>query len=226
MSSLLLFFFLLFSSLNVSFVAARDLKGAKENQFPPKAHLTRYWNKKINTNLPESHFLHSKASSPLNAADLANFAKLTAAQNNNPLPPLYPGGIVFNIYGPYEDYLKNDINFINYHSNSSESESEAADPPQAGEVSNRVVNKKKVAINNNNKSLEPGRFFRESNLKKGTVMPMPDITNKLPENTFLPRTTVNKIPFSSMELSAMKEIFNASDNSAMECIIKDVLKDL
>ncbi|KAK3223328.1 hypothetical protein Dsin_010353 [Dipteronia sinensis] len=56
-------------------------------------------------------------------------------------------------------------------------------------------------------------------------MPMPDITNKLPGSTFLPRTTVNKIPFSSTELSAMKEIFNASDNSAMECIIKDALKD-
>ncbi|KAK4842473.1 hypothetical protein QYF36_022273 [Acer negundo] len=227
MSSLLFFFFLLFSSLNVSFVAARDLKGVKENHFTPKAHLTQYWNKKINTNLPESNFLLSKASSPLKAADIANFAKFATAQNNNQLPSLLPGGIMFNIYGPYEDYAKNDINFINYFSNSSESETEAADPPQAGEVSNRVVNKKKVAINNNNnnKSLEPGRFYRESNLKKGTVMPMPDITNKMPESTFLPQTTVNELPFSSSKLSEMKKLFNASDNSAMERIIKEALKD-
>ncbi|KAK0574711.1 hypothetical protein LWI29_027815 [Acer saccharum] len=178
----------------VSFVAARDLKGVKENHFTPKAHLTQYWNKKINTNLPESHFLLSKASSPiLKAADIANFAKLATAQNNNQLPLLLPGGIMFNIYGPYEDYAKNDINFINYFSNSSESETEAADPPQAGE--------------------------------KGAVMPMPDITNKMPETTFLPRTTVNEIPFSSSKLSEMKKLFNASDNSAMERIIKEALKD-
>ncbi|KAK1551669.1 hypothetical protein Q3G72_002503 [Acer saccharum] len=190
-SSLIL---LLRRGLWVSFVAARDLKGVKENHFTPKAHLTQYWNKKINTNLPESHFLLSKASSPiLKAADIANFAKLATAQNNNQLPSLLPGGIMFNIYGPYEDYAKNDINFINYFSNSSESETEAADPPQAGE--------------------------------KGTVMPMPDITNKMPETTFLPRTTVNEIPFSSSKLSEMKKLFNASDNSAMERIIKEALKD-
>ncbi|KAK3223329.1 hypothetical protein Dsin_010354 [Dipteronia sinensis] len=194
--SSLLFFFLLFSSLNVTFIAARELKSTKEN---PSSHLKR--NIKISNNLPESHFLHSKASSPLKA-DIANFAnyKLATAQNNDQLPSLFPPSM-FNGYGPYEDYFKNDINFINYSSNS------------------------EIKIKNNNQSLEPGRFFRESNLKKGTVMPMPDITNKLPESTFLPRNTVNKIPFSSTELSAMKEIFNASDNSAMERIIKDALKD-
>ncbi|KAK0575230.1 hypothetical protein LWI29_035809 [Acer saccharum] len=157
---------------------------------------------KISNNLPESNFLHSKASSPLKA-DIANFAKLATAKNNNQLfqLPSLLSPSMFNIYGRYEDYFKNDINFINYSSNSERK------------------------MENNNKSLEPGRFLRESNLKKGTVMPMPDITNKMPGSTFLPRTAVNKIPFSSTELSAMKEIFNASDNSAMERIIKDALKD-
>ncbi|KAL5826723.1 hypothetical protein ACOSQ3_018559 [Xanthoceras sorbifolium] len=209
MSHLLLFFFLLFSCLNVAFVAARgDLKD-KENPFT------------------------QKATSPLNAVDVANFAKLTAAQNNVPQPPVIPG-ISFNIYGPYEDYFKNDVNFINYRSNSSESESEAADPPEPSSTTSLVNNKKKLATNSmkpsdnslgNKRVVEPGRFFRESNLKKGTVMPMPDIKDKMPKRSFLPPSVVSKIPFSSSKLSAMKEIFNVSDNSAWERIIKEALKD-
>ncbi|KAI9170300.1 hypothetical protein LWI28_025695 [Acer negundo] len=199
--SSLLFFFLLFSSLNVTYVAAaRELTGAKENPFTPKAHLTRYWNMKISNNLPESHFLHSKASSPLKAADIANFSKLTTVLNNSklltlPLPPV--------LFNEYEfEYSEIELNFINCSSN-------------------RV----NCSSNSSESEMEAGRFFRESNLKKGTVMPMPDITNKIPESTFLPRTTVNEIPFSSSKLSEMKKLFNASDNSAMERIIKEALRD-
>ncbi|KAI9170198.1 hypothetical protein LWI28_024153 [Acer negundo] len=150
--SSLLFFFLLFSSLHVTYVAAaRELTGAKENPFTPKAHLTRYWNMKISNNLPESHFLHSKASSPLKAADIANFSKLTAALNNSKLLSLPLPLILFNEYEIELNFINCSSNRVNCSSNSYEAEMEA------------------------------GRFFRESNLKKGTVMPMPDITNKIPE---------------------------------------------
>ncbi|KAK1552688.1 hypothetical protein Q3G72_021839 [Acer saccharum] len=198
--SSLLFFFLLFSSLNVTYVAAaRELTGAKEKPFTPKAHLTRYWNMKISNNLPESHFLHSKASSPLKATDIANFSKLATALNNSQLLSLLPP-VLFNEYE--FEYSEIELNFINCSSN-------------------RV----NCSSNSSESEMEAGRFFRESNLKNGTVMPMPDITNKMLESTFLPRTTVNEIPFSSSKLSEMKKLFNASDNSAMERIIKEALKD-
>jgi len=196
MLSLRFFFFLLFSSLNVTYAAAaKELTGTKENPFTPKAHPT------ISNNIPESHFLHSKASSPLKAADIANFSKLVTALNNSQLLT-HPMISLFDVYGINFIYSEIELNFINCSSN-------------------RV----NCSSNSSESEMEAGRFFRESNLTKGTVMPMPDIANKMPESTFLPRTTVNEIPFSSSKLSEMKILFNASDNSAIERIIKKALKD-
>ncbi|KAI9170222.1 hypothetical protein LWI28_024716 [Acer negundo] len=62
-------------------------------------------------------------------------------------------------------------------------------------------------------------------LKEGTVMPMPDIKDKMLERSFLPWTIVSKLPFSSSKMSAMKQIFHAIDNSTMERIMKDALND-
>ncbi|KAL5759807.1 hypothetical protein ACOSQ2_018645 [Xanthoceras sorbifolium] len=221
--SLLFFFFLLFCSLNlqVTLATAADLK-AKENPFTPKAYLTRYWNKKINNNLPKSPFLVSKAS-PLKAVDVASFVKLAAAQNKP--PSLFPG-ISFNVYGPYEDIGKNDINFMTYGGNSNESSTQTSEDPEPS--TNSLVNKKKLVTKKmefSDHSVEPGKYFRESRLKQGTVMPMPNIKDKMPKRSFLPRSVVSKLPFSSSKLSAIKEVFHASDNSALECIIKEALKD-
>ena len=52
-----------------------------------------------------------------------------------------------------------------------------------------------------------GIFFRESMLKKGKVMPMPDIKDKMPERSFLPRSISSKIPFSTSKISELKKIF-------------------
>lgn len=73
------------------------------------------------------------------------------------------------------------------------------------------------------KWVEPGKFFREKMLKEGTVMPMPDIRDKMPERSFLPRSILSKLPFSSSKISEMKKIFKVSDDSAMEKIMKDSL---
>ncbi|XP_021895885.1 polygalacturonase 1 beta-like protein 3 [Carica papaya] len=73
--------------------------------------------------------------------------------------------------------------------------------------------------------VEPGKFFRESMLKKGTVMEMPDIEDKMPKRSFLPRSILSKIPFSTSKLSELKQIFNAADNSSMENIITDALRE-
>ncbi|MED6143670.1 fungal class II heme-containing peroxidase [Stylosanthes scabra] len=70
----------------------------------------------------------------------------------------------------------------------------------------------------NKKWVEPGKFFRESMLKEGTIMPMPDIKDKMPKRSFLPRSVLTKLPFSTSEL---KRIFKASDESSMDKMIKD-----
>ncbi|KAI3988402.1 hypothetical protein MKX01_031620 [Papaver californicum] len=74
-----------------------------------------------------------------------------------------------------------------------------------------------------NRWVEPGKFFRESNLKTGNVMPMPDITDKMPKRSFLPRSISSKLPFSSLKTSELKSIFHADENSTMEGILKNTV---
>ncbi|BFG16433.1 hypothetical protein CerSpe_027070 [Prunus speciosa] len=73
--------------------------------------------------------------------------------------------------------------------------------------------------------VEPGKFFRESMLKKGVVMPMPDIEDKMPKRSFLPRTISSKLPFATSKIGELKQIFHADDNSTMEKIILDALQE-
>ncbi|KAF2286642.1 hypothetical protein GH714_023171 [Hevea brasiliensis] len=75
------------------------------------------------------------------------------------------------------------------------------------------------------KWVEPGKFFRESMLQKGTVMPMPDIRDKMPKRSFLPRSITSKLPFSTSKISELKEIFHASDSCSMETILLDALNE-
>ncbi|KAM7267051.1 hypothetical protein ACFE04_009217 [Oxalis oulophora] len=76
-----------------------------------------------------------------------------------------------------------------------------------------------------NKWVEPGKFFRESMLKQGNVMPMPDIRDKMPTRPFLPRAILSKLPFSTARLGEMKKIFHAKENSTMEKIIVESLHE-
>uniref|UniRef100_A0A7N2L9F4 BURP domain-containing protein n=2 Tax=Quercus lobata TaxID=97700 RepID=A0A7N2L9F4_QUELO len=68
-------------------------------------------------------------------------------------------------------------------------------------------------------------FFQESMLKKGKVMPMPDIEDKMPERSFLPRSISSKLPFSTSKISEIKKIFHADDNSTMETTIVKSLSE-
>ncbi|KAI3825685.1 hypothetical protein L1987_07240 [Smallanthus sonchifolius] len=52
-------------------------------------------------------------------------------------------------------------------------------------------------------------------LKKGTVMMMPDIVDKYPRRSFLPRAITSKLPFATGKLSDMKEVFGAQDRSIL-----------
>lgn len=75
------------------------------------------------------------------------------------------------------------------------------------------------------KWVEPGKFFREKMMKEGTVMPMPDIRDKMPERSFLPRTILSKLPFSTSKIPELKRLFKASDNGSMEKMMRDSLEE-
>ncbi|XP_056168960.1 polygalacturonase non-catalytic subunit AroGP2-like [Syzygium oleosum] len=66
---------------------------------------------------------------------------------------------------------------------------------------------------------EPGKFFRESTLKSENVMPMPDVTNKMPKRSFLPRRISLKLQFSTLKLPQLNQIFRAKENSPMGKIL-------
>ncbi|KAK3443145.1 hypothetical protein EUGRSUZ_B03334 [Eucalyptus grandis] len=74
-----------------------------------------------------------------------------------------------------------------------------------------------------NGGVEKGLFFRESMLKSGNVMPMPDIRDNLPKRSFLPRCISAELPFSTSKLAELKQIFHAIENSAMGKIMAQTL---
>lgn len=101
----------------------------------------------------------------------------------------------------FKDYIKNGVTFAGYSNVNARS----------GNSVNRWV--------------EPGKFFRESVLKEGNVMVMPDIRDKMPKRSFLPRGILSKLPFSTPSLAQVKEIFHVQDNSTMERVIVDALTE-
>ncbi|XP_002511417.2 polygalacturonase 1 beta-like protein 1 [Ricinus communis] len=111
----------------------------------------------------------------------------------------------FKIYGPdrsFKEYIQKGVTFAAYANTTS--------------TSGSFVNRRWV---------EPGKFFRESMLKQGNVVVMPDITDKMPKRSFLPRSIVSKLPFSSPRLSELKEVFHALENSTMECVLVNALAE-
>ncbi|XP_057948652.1 polygalacturonase 1 beta-like protein 1 [Malania oleifera] len=121
-------------------------------------------------------------------------------------------GVGFKIYGvnnTFKDYNnKKRVSFALYANRSSAT---MASLGRGGSSVNRWV--------------EPGKFFREAMLKPGTVMPMPDIRDKMPKRSFLPRSISSKLPFSTSKLADLKQIFHAGDNSSMETMIVDTLSE-
>lgn len=105
----------------------------------------------------------------------------------------------------FKAYAKTGIDFKSYKNSSS---ARASSPVNHAPEMNRWV--------------EAGKFFRESSMKEGTVMPMPDIRNRMPPRSFLPRTIAGKIPFSS---AAVNEIFKFPTGSAMEKAVGSTVGD-
>ncbi|XP_060204832.1 polygalacturonase 1 beta-like protein 3 [Lycium barbarum] len=117
----------------------------------------------------------------------------------------------FKVYGvnnSFKEYTPKGVNFAGYTKKTA---------PAVGSL--------KTSGKTVNKWVEEGKFFRESMLKEGTVMKMPDIRDKMPGRSFLPRTISSKLPFSTKELSELKAIFNAQEKSTMEHVILNTLAE-
>ncbi|XP_042499175.1 polygalacturonase 1 beta-like protein 3 [Macadamia integrifolia] len=115
----------------------------------------------------------------------------------------------FKIYGvnnTFSDYSKIGIVFSKYKNQNPQSNSKSAQATK-------------------NRWVEPGKFFRESMLKQGTLMAMPDIKDKMPKRSFLPRSIASKLPFSTSQISELKQIFHAAENSSMEKILQNTLQE-
>lgn len=117
----------------------------------------------------------------------------------------------FKIYGvnnTFKDYAKNGVTFTLY-----------------SKPGSSIENSKRISAKRENKWVEEGKFFREFMLKEGTIMKMPDIRDRMPKRSFLPRVISSKLPFSTIELSEIKQIFHALDNSTIERVIMNALEE-
>ncbi|WJX93633.1 hypothetical protein P8452_75136 [Trifolium repens] len=108
----------------------------------------------------------------------------------------------------FKDYDKKGISFAKYANVSSSSNNSNLDN---GSVATRWI--------------QPGKFFRERMLMEGTVMTMPDIRDKLPPRSFLPRSILTKLPFASSKLNEMKQVFKVSENSSKNKMMVDALSE-
>ncbi|GAB2214240.1 hypothetical protein Drorol1_Dr00018581 [Drosera rotundifolia] len=70
----------------------------------------------------------------------------------------------------------------------------------------------------------PGTFFRENTLMSGTVIPMPDIGDRIPGRSFLPRSIESKLPFSSSNFQEVKHIFLTLNTSKVEAWMNATLR--
>ncbi|QCE01485.1 hypothetical protein DEO72_LG7g2782 [Vigna unguiculata] len=72
------------------------------------------------------------------------------------------------------------------------------------------------------KWVEEGKFFREFMLKEGTVMAMPDIRDKMPQRSFLPRVILSKLPFT---VNGVNRVFGVGVGSSLEKIVMDSVSE-
>lgn len=114
----------------------------------------------------------------------------------------------YSINNTFKDYAKKGVTFAQYTKGS---------PPNVA-----ALKASGISII---KTVEEGKFFREDVLKQGTVMKMPDIRDKMPKRSFLPRGILSKLPFSTTGIENLKRIFTVKDNSATERVIINALSE-
>ncbi|CDP00166.1 unnamed protein product [Coffea canephora] len=152
----------------------------------------------------------------------ANFASYGRSVNKGPVQfTSYGEGaknhhIEFKIYGDnysFKKYAKNDVAFKKCE----------VVPDITLSLSPKPKNR--ALIENHTQNVEPEKFFREKILKSGTVMPMPDIRDKMPKMSFLPRVIAAKLPFSTSKIGELNKIFHVRENSGIGRMISDALNE-
>ncbi|KAF8037187.1 hypothetical protein BT93_B0177 [Corymbia citriodora subsp. variegata] len=119
----------------------------------------------------------------------------------------------YSVDRSFKDYAQKGVTFAGYSNLTRVA-------PQLSSPSSRTTSGRSV-----NRWVEPGRFFRESALRPGNVMQMPDIVDKMPRRSFLPRAIVSRLPFSTRRLQEVKELFAAQEGSATEHVILNALRE-
>ncbi|KAI6686549.1 hypothetical protein NL676_032462 [Syzygium grande] len=191
MSLFSLFLVLLFSLHVVPTTGADSLAG-DANSIPPKEYLARYWNEQITNNLAIPPLLISKVS-PLTAAETTLFAQLVAKDAISDHFLSFCSAAQLLCFPT-----------LSYYPGGYDVDSGAT--ALAGGM-------------NVNKGVEPGKHFRESMLRSGKVIRMPDLRVITPKRSFLPRGISSGLPFSTSKFAKLKQIFHAGDDSNMEKIM-------
>ncbi|XP_050262793.1 polygalacturonase non-catalytic subunit AroGP3-like [Quercus robur] len=156
-----------------------------QNPLSQKSYLIRYWNKQTGNSHTKPVFLLSKAS-PLSTVESASFSKLATTHNYSALSSRFSAFCA-------------SANLLCFPDSSLLTHTDVAGCSFSYSCS--------FKYNYDKRSHTTGIFFRESMLKKGTVMPMPDIQDKLPERSFLPRSISSKLPFSTSEVVSVPSIY-------------------
>ncbi|XP_042487869.1 polygalacturonase non-catalytic subunit AroGP2-like [Macadamia integrifolia] len=66
-------------------------------------------------------------------------------------------------------------------------------------------------------------YFRESMVKEGSFIPVPDLRDPLSYKSFLPRSLASKVPFSFARIKDLKKLFGVVDESEMDEYIRGTL---
>lgn len=120
----------------------------------------------------------------------------------------------YGVNNTFKEYSKDGVTFSGY-TNASVSANPLSTLKSDSKINSDLVKR----------WVEPGKFFRESMLRRGNVMPFPDIKDKMPRRSFLPRSILSKLPFSMSKISELKQIFKVSDNSSMDKMLVSSLNE-
>ncbi|WJX78760.1 hypothetical protein P8452_61947 [Trifolium repens] len=157
--------------------------------------IQKYWKKHIKSNLPPPTLFMNKAS-PLSVADSKKYEELAAGQNLQSVMSDFCSDArlfcnVSHIFG--DAFFYHEFVKQNYEF----LEHETLEVPF------------------------PGNYFREKQIKEGTIMMMGDIQDMTPERYFLPRSIASKLPFSSSKMGEMKKLWNKLfDEKSLDRMIK------
>jgi len=168
----------------------------------------------------ESYAKNTKEGTQVDFKNYGNFANPSSSDTFNYRTPGNPGSDTFKGYakGAEGDHK---VGFTSYGINSNATFKDYAKEGVSFASYNISSSSSTLGANLVKRWVEPGKFFRESMLKEGSVMVMADIRDKMPQRSFLPRSILMKLPFSSSKIEELKSVFKVSDNSSMEKMMRD-----